>query len=313
MAKSDNHSQKFSDDVIRRFFLGRLSPAEQTALEEGLFTDDALEARVRQAEFDLADDYALDRLSAAERKAFAETFLLSGERKRKLKVSSALRERFASAPTVATKAKVAKASIGERLRLLFDFNQRAWRLAFGVALLAVLAGIVWLLVKEPRIRDGIKAGIFNRRAPVPTPSVPRMAAHSNNTSSAPEHRVTPLPMPPHEPTASPAIVSVDLFSDAARDRDRIPLVDLPKGEHDIMRLLLALKLNQTRSYRADVLTVDDRIIFSSQSLQSTDTDAGKVDFDVPASLLKTGDYRVSLRRADDGSKRAVASYYFRVR
>jgi hypothetical protein len=39
---------------------------------------------------------------------------------------------------------------------------------------------------------------------------------------------------------------------------------------------------------------------------------GKVDFDVPAALLKTGDYQVSLRRAGGGSKGSVASYYFRV-
>jgi hypothetical protein len=304
----ENSSVEFTDDAMRRFLFGRLSAAEQTTLEERLFTDDGLEARVRLAEFDLADDYALERLSPADREAFAERFLLSAERKRKLEVSSALRDRFASASTVEQTARHGS----ERFRLLFGFNQRAWRLAFGVAILAVLVGMVWLLVKEPRITEGIKAGIFNRRAPIPAPSAPRMAEHSNNTSSMPEHPTTPLPMPPHEPTASPAILSVDLFSDASRDRDKIPLIDLPKGEHDIVRLQLALKLKQPGSYRADLLTVDGQSVFSSQSLQSTDTNAGKVEFDVPAALLKTGDYRVSLRRADDGSKRAVASYYFRV-
>ena len=310
---TEDKNNQFSDGAIRRFLFGRLSPAEQTTLEEHLFTDDSLEARVRLAEFDLTDDYALERLSAADREAFEERFLLSAERKRKLTVSTALRDRFASASTEATTApKGAKASTSERFRLLFGFNQRAWRLAFGVAILVVLVGMVWLLVKEPRIKEGIKAGIFNRRAPVPAPSAPRMAEHSNNTSSMPEHRITPLPMPPHEPTASPAILSVELFSDASRDRDTIPLIDLPKGEHDIVRLQLARKPNQTGRYRADLLTTDGQSIFSSQALQSNDTDAGKVDFDVPAALLKTGDYRVSLRRADDGSKKTVASYYFRV-
>jgi hypothetical protein len=313
MIGAPTNSMEFSDDAIRRFLFGGLSAAEQTTLEERLFTDDSLEARVRLAEFDLADDYALQRLSAADREAFEERFLLSAERKRKLKVSSALRDRFASAPTVEQTARHgAKASTSERFRLLFGFNQRAWRLAFGAAIIVVLAGMVWLWVKEPRIKEGIKAGIFNRRAPVPAPSAPRMAEHSNNTSPMPEHRITPLAMPPHEPTASPAILSVDLFSGASRERDKIPLIDLPKGEHDIVRLQLALKLKLPGSYRADLLTVEGQSIFSSQSLQSTDTDAAKVDFDVPASLLKTGDYRVSFRRTDDGSKRMMASYYFRV-
>jgi hypothetical protein len=308
---TEDKSNQFSDNAIRRFLFGRLRPAEQTTFEEHLFTDDSLEARVRLAEFDLADDYALERLSAADNEAFEEKFLLSSERERKLEVSTALRDRFASAPTVAPKG--AKALISERFRLLFGFNQRAWRLAFGVAILVVLVGMVWLLVKEPRIKEGIRVNIFNRRAPAPAPApTPRLAGHSNNTSSMPEHHPTPSPMPVHEPAPSPVILSVDLFSDASRGRDKIPLIDLPKGEHDIVRLQLALKRNQTGSYRADLLTVDDRIIFSSQLLQWTDTEAGQVDFDVPAASLKTGDYRVSLSRADVGSKRTVASYYFRV-
>ena len=306
---TEDKSNQLSDDAIRRFLFGRLSAAEQTTFEEYLFTGESLEARVRLAEFDLADDYALERLSAPDREAFEKKFLLSAKRTRQLKVSTALRDRFASTPPVAAPApKVATVSISERLRLRFGLNQRAWRLAFGGAILGVLVGMVWLWVKEPRIKEGIKAGIFNRRAPVPAPSAPRMAEHSNNTSSIPEHRITPLAMPPHQPTA----VTVDLLPDEPRDHAQIHLIDLPKGEHDIVRLQLALKPNQTGTFRAQLLTADGQSIFDSQSLQTTETDAGKVDFDVPAALLKTGDYRVSLSRADDGSKRSVASYYFRV-
>ncbi|HVS20723.1 MAG TPA: hypothetical protein VHD88_02680, partial [Pyrinomonadaceae bacterium] len=82
--------------------------------------------------------------------------------------------------------------------------------------------------------------------------------------------------------------------------------------HLIVRLQLALKPNQTGIYRAELLTIDDQSIFSAQSLQSADTDGSKVDFDIPAALLKTGDYHVKLSRADGGSKGSVASYYFRV-
>ena len=309
---TEDNSNQFSDDAIRRFLFGRLSAAEQTTFEERLFADGDLEARVRLAEFDLADDYALERLSAADREAFEEKFLLSAERKRQLKVSSALRDRFASASTAKDTAQHgAKASISERFRLLFGFNQHAWRFAFGVAALAVLVAAAWLVLRESRITRVINQPPIAKSSP--SPSSKREMEHPPGTTSPPEHHLTPSPMPPHEPTASPVIRSVELFSDASRDRDKIPLIDLPKGEHDIVRLQLALKLKQPGSYRADLLTVDGQSIFSSQPLQSTDTDAGKVDFDVPANLLKTGDYRVSFRRADDGSKRTVASYYFRVR
>jgi hypothetical protein len=311
MANSDNNSREFSDAAIRRFFLGRLSAAEQTTLEERLFTDDSLEARVRLAEFDLADDYALERLSAADRKAFEDKFLLSAERKRKLIISSALRDRFASASTAENPTRPgAKASISERFQLLFGLNRRAWRFAFGVAALAVLVAAAWLVLKQSRPGRTINPPPIVRSSP--SPNSKRETQHPQSPASPPERHTAPSPMPPHGPTASPLILSVDLFSEASRDRDTIPLIDLPKGEHDIVRLLLALKLKQPGSYRADLLTVDDQSIFSSQSLQSPDTNEAKVEFDVPAALLKTGNYRVSLRRADDGSKTTVASYHFRV-
>ena len=308
MTNSDHNSPEFSDDAIRRFLFGRLSAAERTTLEERLFTDDALEMRVRLAEFDLADEYALERLSAADREAFAAKFLLSAERKRKLTVSTALRDRFGSVTTIAPK--LGQASVSERFRLLFGFNQRAWRLAFGVAALAVLVAAAWLILKRSHPGRSVNPPPIVRSSP--SPNSKREMRHPPGPSSPPEHQTTPSPMPPHAPTASPVILSVDLLSDASRDRDKTPLIDLPKGQHDIVRLQLALKRNQTGRYRADLLTVDGQSIFSSQSLQSTDTEAGQVDFDVPAALLKTGAYRVSLRRADDGSKRAVASYHFRV-
>src|SRR6266851_10233554 len=146
----ESNSQEFSDDAIRRFLFGRLSAAEQATFEEYLFTGESLEARVRLAEFDLADDYALERLSAADREAFEEKFLLTAERKRQLNVSTALRDRFASTSTVATTApEGAQASISDRWHLPFGLNQRAWRFGFGVALLVVMVGMVWLVVKEP--------------------------------------------------------------------------------------------------------------------------------------------------------------------
>lgn len=309
---TEDQNKQFSDKAIRRFLFGRLDSAEQTTLEKYLFTDDALEARVRLAEFDLADDYALERLSAAEREAFEEKFLRSAARKRKLTISTAMCDRFASISTVVTTApKGAKTSISERWRLLFSLNQRAWRLGFGVAILVVLVGTVWLLVKEPRIKEGIRVGIFNRRAPAPAPSEPRPAAHANNTSSAPEHRITASPLPPHEPTASPAILSVDLISAASRDRYKIPLLDLPKGEHDIVRLHLALKLNQTGSYRADLLTKDGSSVFSADGLKFNESGAG-IEFDVPARLLRPGDYQIRLGRPANETARGETKYYFRV-
>lgn len=308
MASSANNPTEFSDEAVRRFLFGRLSPAEQSNFEAHLFTDDRLEARVRLAEFELADDYALARLGAADRKAFEEKFLLTADRKRTLNVSTALRDRFAPTSTAATP--VTKSSIGERLRFLVGLNQRRWRFAFGVAVFVVLVAAAWLAMREARNKREVYQPPIVRSSP--SPSSKREAGHPSGAASPAEHQITPSPMPPHEPTASPAIVSVALLPGAAPDDDKLPRINLPKGEHDIVRLQLALKANRTRTYRAEILTTDGQSVFSAQSLQPADNGASNVDFDVPAAILKPSDYQVKLGRADGGLKESFASYYFRV-
>jgi len=303
---------EFSDDAVRRFLLGDLRSEERPAFEERLLSDDRLEARVRLAEFDLADDYALARLNATDRAAFEQKFLLSADRKRKLNVSTALRDRFASAATVATTAQSgAKATISERLQRLTGFDRRAWRFAFGAVVLVMLVAGAWLVLKESHIGRAISPRPIVTSSP--SPGSKREAQHPPGPSLPPEHQTTPSPMPSHDQTTpSPTIASVVLLPDASPDGDKLASINLPKGEYDMVRLRLALRANQTGIYRAELLAIDDQTIFSAQSLQSTRADAGKVDFDIPAVLLKIGDYQVKLSRTDGGSKGSVATYYFRV-
>src|SRR5260370_29921858 len=98
----DDNSSEFSDEAIRRFLLGRLSSSEQPAFERQLFSDSRLDARVRLAELDLADDYTYGRLDPDERQFVEETFLVTSDRRRKLEVSMVLRDRFASASVTKT-------------------------------------------------------------------------------------------------------------------------------------------------------------------------------------------------------------------
>src|SRR5260370_26213318 len=96
MVENRNNSSEFSDEAIRRFLLGRLSASEQPAFEKQLFSSTLLDARVRLAELDLADDYAYGRISAGERDLCEEKFLVNSDRRREVEVSIALRDRFAS-------------------------------------------------------------------------------------------------------------------------------------------------------------------------------------------------------------------------
>lgn len=301
--ENKNTSIEYSDDAIRRFLLGRLSSPDQFAFERQLFSEPSLDARVRLAELDLADEYACRRISAAARDLFEEKFLVSAARRRQLEVSVALRHRFASASVLKTKS-----TFIAQLRTLFRLRRPSQRLAFGLAILLVLFAATWLVIKEPRIVERISNKIYPRRS---SPrSAPQEVHHPANTSS-PEHQITPAPMGVHNQTFSPS-VTIALVPGASSDRGNIPSLTLPKGEQAIVRLQLALIPNQPGTYRTELLTVDGQTIFSAESIRTPENGSAQIDFDVPARLLTIGNYQIRLVRDNAGMKEDLGRYYFRV-
>src|SRR4029450_865153 len=96
MATENKGIQALSDEAIRAFLLGRLDAEAQANFEAELIGSDQLDARVRQAELHLADDFVGHRLDRFDRQRFMKSFLLTAERRRTWLVSNALYERFSS-------------------------------------------------------------------------------------------------------------------------------------------------------------------------------------------------------------------------
>lgn len=302
------NSTNFSDDAVRRFLLGRLGSAELSIFEARLIADDDLEARVRLAEFDLADDYVFSRLSLDERQRFKERFLLGADRKLKLSVSSALRDRLVfNQPSVKSTTRF----LG-RFWLLSPFNGPVARIAFAVVTLLVVVGSALLLIKKgPRITNGIGRIVKIRR--LQPQSTPGEAQHAPD-NSAPEHRETPSTMPGHDRIApSRTIQSIKLSPAVSLESGEAPSINLTNGEQDILRLELAVKPDPSGLYQAQLSTINGQDVLTAESLRPIDVDARKIELDLPASLLKAGDYRVKLSRIHDGSAQALANYYFRVK
>lgn len=296
----ENGSGEVSDETIRRFLLGRLSASEQPAFEQRLFAEDSLDNRVRLAELELADDSAYGRLCDAERALFEKRFLVSAERRRKVEVSSILRERFAATP-------VLKTTFVQRLRARPAFTRPVWRYAFAVVILLILVGTAVLVIKEPRFVERITSRIVPRRS---TPrSATREAGHPTNTSS-PEHQTEPSPMPVHDqaPSSSVRIASVA----AASSDSNVPSITLPLGDDAIVRVQLAARSDAGMTYRAELLTADGQSVFSAEPLKVADNDASLINFDVPAKVLKIGNYQIKLGLDHAGAKENVGSFYFRV-
>jgi len=290
-------SPEFDDAAIRRFFLGQLSGEEQTRFETQLFVNEDLVMRARLVECELADDYALGRLSAADRALFETKFLVSGDRKLKLEVSAALRDRFALAPDVTVESKTHREPLLSRLGL----RQPAWRFAAGVAMVILLVAVIWFTAKRSRVNEPV----------VKRPPVSGSPLRTNHpvASPAPDHHETPAPAPLHELIAPSAIVRVTLFPSASAKGQ--PSVTFPPDERTVVRFQLIIRSNLPGPYRAELLSATGEPIYGAQSLDEFDT--GKIDFDVPARLLKAGDYQIRISRVDETSSQGVATYYFQSR
>jgi len=299
-------SREFPNDAVRRFLLGQLSANEQPSFEQHLFLDSELEERVRLAELDLADDYACSRLRAEDRDLFEQRFLAGNDRKLKLNVSNALRDRFRF-----TQAPVRSTQFVNQLQSLLNFNRLIVKIAFAVAMLVVTLGGAWLMIKnEPRIKDGIKR-VTKIRHPQP-PNAPQEAQHALD-NSAPDHRETPSTIRDHERIApSPTVEIISLWPNVLLESGKAPSINLPAGAQNIVRLELAIKPELSALYQAQISSIEGQTVVTSELLKATEVGGNKINFDIPVGLLKAGDYRITLRRVSDTSKGRVTSYYLRV-
>ena len=116
----------------------------------------------------------------------------------------------------------------------------------------------------------------------------------------------------HDQRTSPVGLGVFLTPAISAHARELRAINIPKGEHDVVQLQLALNAGRTGPYRAELTTTEGTFVLSADSLKPSDSPP-RIGFEVPARLLKTGDYQVRLSRSDGASQENVATYYFRVR
>jgi hypothetical protein len=295
---SDKTQTEFSDEAIRRFLLGKLSESERPAFEQCLFLDDRLAARIRLAEFELADDFAFKKMGLADQQLFNRRFLTSAERRQQVMVSQALHDHFASGIKPVQ-------SFGESLRLMLFGERRLWKYAFAGAVLFLLLGTAWLVTrKEPHIKRTIVKITEKRAAPLTSPV---FSNHPGNNSS-PDHRVVPAPPPDHNQGNGP--VTVTLMPEATGD-DLATVTPSLSGDQDIVRLNLKLKQVESKVFRAELFTLAGEPVFTAQDLKPAELDQTILSLDVQGGLLTPGDYQLKLSSLSDPAN-TISTYYFRV-
>jgi Tfp pilus assembly protein PilF len=178
-----------SDETVREYLLGRVSDeATLEGLEELLFTDEEFCSRVELAEDELLNDYVLGYLSEEERAAFDAALASNPERRFKLGLTRALREKALAAganeskaskeskPLTAmsetmTKTTAAATEAGPSLvdSLKAFFRRPMYAGLFAVLLVAVLAASVYIFRGGGRADELAELrAIYGRERPTET-------------------------------------------------------------------------------------------------------------------------------------------------
>ncbi len=307
-----DESSSFTDDQVRLYLLCQLNEAARVKFEACLLADDDLAQRARLAELELSDDYAADRLSMVEREFFEKKFLVTEGRRADLSVSRALHE-----PAAANAAAIRDeaGSWLQNLLALFSFRgSPVFATAGSLAILILIAGAAWFTVRQVRKAESLTA--LHEAAPTLEPnensvnqSTPIQPAPSPQASPDKKAATSPTPAEPQTPAT---LATFTLFPGSLRGSGDLARVVVPKGKRDIVRLVLVPEADGQGVYRAQLLSAEGESILMRARLRiSKDKSEPRVVFEIPAQLLKVGDYQIRLSRQLDGKTEPIGSYYFR--
>ena len=328
------------ENLIRRFLLGELSPDEQERVGERLLADEEFFAQVDAVEEDLIDDYACGRLGAADSERFERSFLITDERRERLRFAREFHHVLSGSQ---------QAAGGEAAASLDDGRQGWWAwlrgrraLAFGsaFALLLIASGAVllWQALSR-RNQQGPAAVTQEQRNTSSQNGNVQATGNGNQGNDAPANQGRSEPSPPlitsgtptneatppagnrreNRPAAS-SLLAVALEPGRLRGEGDSKKFPVPEGTKTV---LLRLRFDEdeeeaTRrgaTYEAELRSGESGTIHQAENLRPSAARGGGqfVTLRVPARLLTAGSYQVVLRkRSADGQAEGVGSYYFSV-
>lgn len=124
-------------DELKKFLLGQIHEDQRQKIEQRLLTDDDYFEELEIVEDELVDEYVAGNTTSTERRIFEEQFLVSDERRGKLRFANVLAGPIAVAKSV-------ELSWAERLKNFWTSQGWALRAATVGAFALVVVAVIWL-------------------------------------------------------------------------------------------------------------------------------------------------------------------------
>jgi len=264
---------EFDDTALRRYLLGDLSEETAEEISVQLMSDEKLEECLELTEQGLFEDYLDDELSVSESELFHKNFLISDERISQLRFVRLLREHSSNTvATLAVEQPVPRSlSFVERLTALIKTNVRPLTAAVALITVVVLIGLGWRFLSSPPNLD--RASIDNYLTKINSKDLTDISVALNDTSLF---------------SLSPG----SLRSGSTNNRFSHSQL---KG-HALFRLALPASPDSKTNYRVQ-LSSKGKELFSPLLLPTySNPNGSEIRLIVPASLLPSGDYEISILR-----------------
>ena len=309
---------KFRDDkMIARYLLGELSEAEQTQLEEIAFSDSDYLQQVRAEKKDLIDENARGGLSGPEREAFEQRFFASESRRRQIEFARALMQIAGESPARASSA-VATTSWWDSVVLFGRGLNPALRFALAALALFMVIGGVWLVRESTRSRRE-QAQIQPPIEATPTPPAQENAPPESTAEQRARNEPQPAPSQNNRSegrqTPQPVVASLLLLPGTSRGAESHPHLTIAPATSTAQLRVVLESGDEYKTYALELRTISGKVVRSLTGLPAHPGPGGRaVVLTLPANLLTTGDYELTLNGINEQKRpEPLGYYYFSVR
>lgn len=294
-----------------------MSEDERTAFEESFFADENLFERIRVGEDELIESYVRGTLASPEREKFEKSFLATERRRERVRFTRAMLNNISGPHEIAAVKKIETTmrhpSVWDSITNFF----KTPKLAFSAAmmLLLIIFGGLFLLKNSARKETDIARQI----TPTPSgsvspttqntetnkPPVNDIGENTNNNRNIPNSGDHKKEVPP----VKSVVVTLALFTGTTRSEGKAGELNLPKAAKGA-NLQLKLESQDYKTYRADIINADGKIIYQSGRLNPRHATVGLF---APARNLLAGDYLIKLYGFNStAQEESAADYQFRV-
>jgi hypothetical protein len=307
--------RELDEKQLVRYLLGTASSEEEQQLEERYFSDDNYFELLMSVEDDLIDAYVRGELSGEDRQHFERRFLSSPQRRQRVVfaqtlLDTAAQRSHAEAPAVIGREKTSwwrvwpgSGQIPQPVLQGFVFA--------GFALLAVIGSVS--ITQTQRLRSQLAEVQTEGRNLKQQVEQQRTLAQQLSEALDQERIARDRLERGSSKSLQQTIAAFILRPGSSRSsEDERPLFIRPGT--DLVKLQLDLGTVGNGQYRVAVRTADDQEVWSQDGLPTRRTaGGGAVDVSLPANVLVSGDYVLTLRIVTaHGDIEDVGQYVFRV-